>query len=139
MVLLAVLLAALVPAVVCDLRARLIPNLVTGPAALAALAAGTALDPGGEPGRLAAGVAAAAFLGAAALIRPEGMGLGDAKLAGVIGLCLGPAVATALIVSLGAGTLAGLGLTLTRGLAAARAATLPFAPFLALGALAAAS
>src|SRR5437868_784909 len=72
--------AALALAVVCDLRERRIPNAVTGPAALLALAFG-----GLEPAHLAAGAAAGAFLGIAAVVRPDGMGLGDAKLAGVMG------------------------------------------------------
>src|SRR4051794_30911369 len=85
-----ILLAALAAAVACDLRAQVIPNAITGPAAACALVAG------GHP---AAGLLAAGLLGAAALARPEGMGLGDAKLAGVMGLCLGAGVLTALLVA----------------------------------------
>src|SRR4051794_20290802 len=85
MALTGILLAALAAAVACDLRARVIPNAITAPAAVGALAAG------GHPG---AGALAAAFLAAAALARPDGMGLGDAKLAGVMGLCLGAAGGT---------------------------------------------
>src|SRR5689334_22412172 len=116
----AILIAALVPAVATDLRSRRIPNRVTGPAAMAAIAFG---------GHLPAGALAAALLGAAALAKPDGMGLGDAKLAGVMGLCLGAApVATALTVAYAAAVIYGL---------AANAQKLPFAPFLALGAVAA--
>src|SRR5436305_14813637 len=96
----AVLFAALAAAVVTDLRARRIPDAITAPAALLALAAGAARD----PVRVAAGVGAAAFFAAAALARPEGMGLGDAKLAGVMGLTLGVAVAGALLVACAAAT-----------------------------------
>src|SRR3954468_2134760 len=126
MALTGILLAALAAAVACDLRARVIPNAITAPAALGALAAG------GHPG---AGALAAAFLGAAALARPDGMGLGDAKLAGVMGLALGPPVAAALLIACAAGTAYGAALALRHGVAAARAATVPFAPFLAVGAL----
>src|SRR5689334_22196323 len=115
----AILIAALVPEVATDLRSRRIPNALTGPAALAAIAFG---------GHLAAGALAAALLGVAALGRPDGMGLGDAKLAGVMGLCLGAPVLTALLVACAA--------TVAYGLAA-RVRALPFAPFLALGAVAA--
>ena len=118
MALTGILLAALVAAVACDLRARVIPNAITAPAAVGALAAG------GHPG---AGALAAAFLGAAALASPDGMGLGDAKLAGVMGLCLGPPVMTALLVACGAAVVYGL---------ATRVRALPFAPFLALGSIA---
>jgi leader peptidase (prepilin peptidase) / N-methyltransferase len=125
-VLTALALATCAIATVTDVRHRRIPDALTLPAALAALAAG---------GHLAAGAAAAAFLGAAALARPDGMGLGDAKLAGVLGLSLGEAVATALLVALASATLYGVGVAAERGLGAARGATVPFAPFLALGAL----
>jgi leader peptidase (prepilin peptidase)/N-methyltransferase len=127
----AVLLAALAAAVAYDMRERRIPDAITLPAAIIALAAGAAAD----PARLAAGTGAAALLGAAALARPDGMGLGDAKLAGVMGLALGPPVATALLVACAAGTAYGAALAARRGVAAARAATVPFAPFLAAGAL----
>jgi leader peptidase (prepilin peptidase)/N-methyltransferase len=117
-----------------DVRERRIPNGLTGGAAVALLAVGAA----GEPERLAAGALAALFLGVPALLRPDGMGLGDAKLAGVLGLGLGPPVAMALMGALAAGTLYGAGLALTRGVTAARVATVPFAPFLVLGAAVAA-
>jgi leader peptidase (prepilin peptidase)/N-methyltransferase len=113
-------------AVATDLRARRIPNALTAGAALALAACGAA--------HLAAGVLAMLFLGLPALLRPDGMGMGDAKLAGVLGLGLGPPVAVALLVALAAGTLYGAGLAAGRGVAAARAATVPFAPFLAVGA-----
>jgi leader peptidase (prepilin peptidase)/N-methyltransferase len=133
-----VLAAALVPAVALDLRRRVIPDWVTGPAALAAL--GVALADGGGAAvapRVAAGALAGGFLLAAALARPGAMGLGDVKLAAVLGLLLGPRVAAALLVALLAGTAAGAALALRIGLARARRATIPFGPFLALGAVAA--
>jgi len=126
-----ILAATLAAAVVYDVRERRIPNLVTAPAAVAALFAGAAHD----PARLVAGAGAALFLGLAAVLRPDGMGWGDVKLAGVLGLVLGPAVAEALFVALASGTLYGLTLALRRGLVRARRATVPFAPFLALGAV----
>src|SRR4051794_29375101 len=126
-----ILAATLAAAVVYDLRERRIPNAVTAPAAVAALCAGAAQD----PARLGAGAGAAAFLGTAALVRPDGMGWGDVKLAGVLGLVLGPPVAVALLIAFAAGTLYGMTLVVRRGLVRARRATVPFAPFLALGAL----
>jgi leader peptidase (prepilin peptidase)/N-methyltransferase len=129
------LVAVLVPAVVIDLERRVIPNRVTGPAALVAIVLGLLVDPGGEPERLVAGVAAAAFLLGAALVHPEGMGMGDVKLAGVLGLFLGRGVATALLVALLAGALVGLVVVARLGVAAGRRTTMPFGPFLALGGL----
>lgn len=136
-VLAVVLIAALAAATVVDLRERRIPNRLTGAAAVAALAAGLALDPGGQPERVVAGVAAAAFLFVPAVLQPSGMGMGDVKLSGVIGLCVGRWVLAALLVALIAGTLLGLALAVRRGAAAARSTHIPFGPFLALGGLAA--
>jgi leader peptidase (prepilin peptidase) / N-methyltransferase len=129
------LLAVLVPVTVIDLRRRVVPDAITGPAAAGAVAAALALDRGFVGQQLAAGAAAGGFLGAAALAAPDGMGMGDAKLAAVLGLYLGRAVAAALVVALVAGSIAGAAIVARRGLGAGRRATLPFAPFLALGAL----
>jgi leader peptidase (prepilin peptidase)/N-methyltransferase len=90
------------------------------------------------PERLAAGAAAAAFLLAAALIRPDGMGLGDVKLAGVLGVYLGAAVVEAMVVAFAAGSVAGMALIARHGWAA-RSRTIAFAPCLALGGLVAMS
>jgi leader peptidase (prepilin peptidase)/N-methyltransferase len=96
---------------------------------------GCALDPSHEPARLLAGVAAALFLLLPALARPGAMGLGDVKLAGVLGLYLGPAVAPAILLALIAGVVAG-GVIATRvGIRKARKTAVPFGPFLALGAV----
>lgn len=133
----AVLIAVLVPCVVTDLRERLIPNAVVLPGAVAAVVLGAALDPGGEVERVVSALLAAGFLLAAAVVSPSGMGMGDVKLLGVIGLCVGQFVLIALVVSLLAGLVAGAGVAATRGVAVARATHLPFAPFLALGGVAA--
>jgi leader peptidase (prepilin peptidase)/N-methyltransferase len=119
---------------VSDLRTRLVPDAALA-AALALAITVCALDGRGElPERLLAGAGAGAFLLVAAMIRPEGMGLGDVKLAGVIGIYLGPAVVQALTISFATGSIAGLALLARHGWEARRR-TIPFAPFLALGAL----
>lgn len=128
-----VLVTALVPITLIDLDHRRIPNLITLPAAVVAVAAGTAIDPSGELGRLAAGAGAALFLLVPALIRPDGMGMGDVKLAGVLGLCLGPSVAVALLVALLSGTAAGVLLAARSGVGEARRTAIPFGPYLAFG------
>jgi leader peptidase (prepilin peptidase)/N-methyltransferase len=128
------LLALLGVVTVSDLRTRQVPH---GPlAASLALALGVfaVSDPAALPERLAAGAAAAGFLLAAALIRPNGMGLGDVKLAGVLGVYLGGQVLEAMLVAFAAGSAWGLALIVRHGWAA-RSRTVPFAPFLALGAL----
>ena len=128
-----VLVGFLVPMALIDLDHRIIPNRLTGPAAIVAIVLGTALDPGGEPERLIAGVGAAAFFLVAALIKPGGMGMGDVKLAGVMGLFLGAPVAVALMVGLVTGTVAGAVVMARLGVAAGRKTTVPFGPFLAVG------
>ncbi|MCW2991911.1 MAG: prepilin peptidase [Solirubrobacterales bacterium] len=128
-----ILVTALVPIVVIDLERRLIPNLITGPAAVLALAAGLALDIDGVPEQLIAGAAAGGFFFLAAMAYPRGMGMGDVKLAGLLGLCLGRAVAPALMIALLSGVLVG-GIVIARlGARAGRKTAVPFGPFLALG------
>jgi leader peptidase (prepilin peptidase)/N-methyltransferase len=127
--------AVLMPVTVIDLRRRVVPDAITAPAALGALGAALALDRGFVGQQLAAGAAAGGFLGAVALLAPGGMGMGDAKLAAVLGLFLGRAVAAALVVALVAGAAVGIAIVARRGLSEGRRATLPFAPFLAFGAL----
>src|SRR3954454_16761455 len=132
-----ILVTALVPIVVIDLERRLIPNAITAPAAVAALIAGLAAELDGGPEQLSAGAAAFAFFFAAAFAYRRGMGMGDVKLAGVMGLCLGKAVAPAILIALVAGVLVG-GVIIARvGAARGRKTAVPFGPFLALGAVAA--
>jgi leader peptidase (prepilin peptidase)/N-methyltransferase len=128
-----VLVGFLVPMALIDLDHRIIPNRLTAPAAVLAIALGFALDPSGEPERLIAGVAAGGFLLVAALVRPGGMGMGDIKLAGVLGLFLGAPVALALMIALVTGTLVGAVIIARKGVEAGRRTAVPFGPFLALG------
>ena len=109
------LILMLVPAALIDLEHRIIPNRLTGFGALLALGLGTALDPAGEPTRLIAGAAAGGFLLAAALAYPGGMGMGDVKLAGVMGLFLGAAVAPAILIALLCGVVLGAVIVARKG------------------------
>jgi leader peptidase (prepilin peptidase)/N-methyltransferase len=130
-----ILVTALVPIVLIDLEHRLIPNLITGPAAVAAVMAGVALDIDYLPEQLIAGAAAGGFFLLAAMAYPRGMGMGDVKLAGVMGLCLGRAVAPAVMIALISGVLVG-GIVIARlGAKVGRKTKVPFGPFLALGAV----
>jgi leader peptidase (prepilin peptidase) / N-methyltransferase len=119
---------------VSDLRTRLVPDTALLASLGVALPVCVLSDPGGVPERLLAGLAAGGFLLAAALIRPAGMGLGDVKLVGVLGVYLGARVAEAMVVAFAAGSIAGLALLARHGWSA-RSRTIPFAPFLAIGAL----
>jgi leader peptidase (prepilin peptidase) / N-methyltransferase len=129
------LILLIVPAAVIDLEHRIIPNLITLPGCVLAVAMGLALDPSGEPTRLIAGAAAGGALLLAALAYPGGMGMGDVKLAAMMGLFLGSAVAPAVLVALLSGTVLGLVIIARKGAAAGRKTAVPFGPFLALGAL----
>ncbi|HEX4435626.1 MAG TPA: prepilin peptidase [Solirubrobacteraceae bacterium] len=129
------LILLVVPIALIDLEHRLIPNRLTYPGAIFALVVGLALDPGGEPTRLIAAAAAGGFLLMAALAYPGGMGIGDVKLAGMMGLFLGSAVAPALLVALLSGTVLGAAVLARKGVAVGRKTKIPFGPFLALGAV----
>ncbi len=126
-----------VPVALIDLEHHVIPNRITAPAAILALALGTALDPSGEPSRLIAAAAAGGLFGLAAVVSPRGMGMGDVKLAGLLGLLLGSSVAPALMIALLSGVLVGLVVLARRAPGERRAAGVPFGPFLALGGVAA--
>jgi leader peptidase (prepilin peptidase) / N-methyltransferase len=122
------------PVAVIDLEHRIIPNKITAPGAVLAVVLGSALDPGGEPTRLIAGAAAAGFLLVAALAYPGGMGMGDVKLAGVIGLLLGKSVIPAILIALLTGVVVGMIVMARKGVRDGRKTAVPFGPFLALGA-----
>jgi len=129
------LVAILVPAAVIDLEHRIIPNRLMALGAIAALTLGSVLDPAGEPERLLAGTGAGAFLLAAVMAHPRGMGMGDVKLAAVMGLFLGAEVAVAMLVALLAGVLVGVLIMARRGVRAGRKTAVPFGPMLGLGGL----
>lgn len=126
----------LVPIAFIDLDVQRIPNALTLPAAVLAVVLGTALDPGAEVERLIAGAASALFFGIPAFINPRGMGMGDAKLTGVMGLYLGAAVAPAILIGLVAGVLGSVVIVARLGMSDARRTRIPFGPFLALGGVA---
>jgi leader peptidase (prepilin peptidase) / N-methyltransferase len=122
--------AVLVAVSVIDVKQRLIPNRIVLPAAAVVLAARTIVHP--SVVWLVAGTGAAAFLLAAALARPGGMGMGDVKLALLLGVAVGRSVPLALIVALVAAVVPSLVLLVRHG-RAGRTMGIPFAPFLALG------
>lgn len=127
-----ILVTALIPITFIDLEFRRVPNLITGPAAIALIIAGTALDLSGQPERLlAAAIVVAPFL-LLSLVMSGHMGMGDVKLMGVLGLALGRALAPALFIAFLVGTVVGLGLMAKHGMKARKTAV-PFGPFLALG------
>lgn len=125
----------LLPAAGIDLEHRRIPNAITLPGCLLAIALGLAFDPAGEPARLLAGVGAGGALLIVALISPKGMGMGDVKLVAMIGLFLGAAVIPAVLIALLAGVAVGAMVIAKVGVAKGRKTAVPFGPFLAFGAV----
>jgi leader peptidase (prepilin peptidase) / N-methyltransferase len=115
-----------------DLESRLIPNRILIVATVLGIGIAAATDPSSLPERAAAAAAAGGLLFLVALAYPRGMGLGDVKLAAVMGLFLGRNVAPAILVALLAGSAVGLAMIARDG-AAARKQAIPFGPFLALG------
>lgn len=115
-----------------DLERRVIPNAILLVGALIATGIVAATDPSSLPERLGAAVGGGGFLLLAALIYPRGMGMGDVKLAAVMGLFLGVSIVPALFVGIALGALAGFWLILRNG-SAARKHAVPFGPFLAIG------
>jgi leader peptidase (prepilin peptidase) / N-methyltransferase len=132
------LILVLVPCALIDLEQRIIPNRITGPAALAALVLGLALDAGGEPRRLLWAAIAGGFILVTALAYPAGMGMGDVKLLAVMGLCLGRPVILALVLALLGNVLTGVLIAGRKGVKEARKTALPFGPYLAVGGVVAA-
>ncbi len=130
-----VLVAVLVPVALIDFEYRIIPNKITLPAAIAAVAMGAALDLHGVPEQLIAGAGAGGFLLVFVLAYPRGMGMGDVKLAAVLGLFLGRSVAVAILAGVLAGTVVGAAVMARVGVEKGRKTAVPFGPFLALGGL----
>ncbi|MBI4897168.1 MAG: prepilin peptidase [Actinobacteria bacterium] len=125
--------ATLVTVTNTDIDLRIVPNKVLVVSFLAGVVAQVVARPDQwQNWTISAAVAfTAMFL--VVLAYPRGMGMGDAKLAGVMGLYLGRAVAPALLLAFFIGTLVGLIVMARKGVAAGRKTAVPFVPFLAAG------
>jgi leader peptidase (prepilin peptidase) / N-methyltransferase len=128
-----VLVLLLVPITLIDLEHQLIPSKIVRPGAVAALALVLLLDRGNLLEHVIAGAAAYALFDVVAFLRPGGMGGGDVRLAGMLGLFLGTAVVPALFIAFLSGSLVGGVVLARRGIADGRKTKVPFGPFLALG------
>jgi len=122
--------AVLVAVSAIDLEHRIIPNRIVLPATVVVLAANTARDL--SPEWALAALAASGFLFAAALAYPGGMGMGDVKLALLMGAALGRAVPVALMAGMLAAMVPSVVLLVRHG-SKARKMGIPFGPFLAIG------
>jgi leader peptidase (prepilin peptidase) / N-methyltransferase len=125
----------LIPATLIDIDHRIIPNRLLAPFAILALVIAVALDRDFLVEQLIAALAGAGFFFLAVLVKPGGMGMGDVKLAGVMGLYLGRAVGPAIFIGMIVGALAGVVVIARKGAAAGRKTKIPFGPALAFGGL----
>jgi prepilin signal peptidase PulO-like enzyme (type II secretory pathway) len=119
-----------------DVEEQRIPNVIVLPATGIVLLAVAVLRPHHALEALVAALAAAAFLFVPSLLAKGGVGMGDVKLALLLGAALGRGVAAALLLGCLAASLAGVVLLVRHG-SGARKKAVPFAPFLAFGAVAA--
>jgi leader peptidase (prepilin peptidase) / N-methyltransferase len=126
--------AIVVPASVIDLRHRIIPNAINLPGAFLVFTAASFAEPGRMAEFAVAGFGCFVFLGIAWVISPRGMGLGDVKMALMIGLAVGHYAFVALLAGFFASTMLSAVLLMRGGLKA-RKSTFPFGPFLAFGAV----
>jgi leader peptidase (prepilin peptidase)/N-methyltransferase len=113
-----------------DVERRIIPNRIVLPAAVVVLIAQTVLHPSVE--WIAAALGASLFLLLAALAYPAGMGMGDVKLALLLGAALGRTVPVAMLIGMVAAIVPSAVLFARHGVAARKMA-IPFGPFLAFG------
>ena len=119
-----------------DLEEQRIPNVIVLPATAAMLLAVGVLEPHHAVEAVLAAAGAAAFLFFPSLLAKGGVGMGDVKLALLLGAALGRGVAAALLLGCLAASVAGVTLLVRKG-SGARKTAVPFAPFLAIGAVAA--
>ena len=126
----AIFCCALVVVTATDLEHRIVPNRVVIPAAAAVLVLQTVARP--SPEWLIGALGASGFLFLAVLAYPAGMGMGDVKLALLMGAALGRTVPVALMLGMISALVPSAVLFARHG-KAARKMGIPFAPFLALG------
>jgi leader peptidase (prepilin peptidase)/N-methyltransferase len=115
-----------------DLDLRVIPNKVLIAGAVLGVPLVLIADAGSALERAIAVAAAGGGLLLVAVAYPRGMGMGDMKLAALMGLYLGRAVAPGILIGFLAGAVVGVALIARHG-SAARKRAVPFGPFLALG------
>jgi leader peptidase (prepilin peptidase)/N-methyltransferase len=124
--------AVLIAVAAIDLDLHVIPNKILVVALVWWVASTAAIRLSDAPILLAWGAGAFLFFLVAALAYKGGMGMGDVKLAGVMGLYLGSAVAPAMLFAFLTGTAYGLRVMAREG-SAGRKTGVPFGPFLAIG------
>jgi leader peptidase (prepilin peptidase)/N-methyltransferase len=115
-----------------DLDLRIIPNKIVLAGSIAAVAIAAISMPETLDTRFIAAAIAGGVMFLVALAYPRGMGMGDAKLVGMMGLFIGRAIAPATLIGFLLGAVVGVAMIARQG-AAARKSAIPFGPFLAVG------
>ena len=117
-----------------DLARRLIPNVVVLPATALVLIAQIAFFPDRTLEWILASFGAALFFFIPLLVYPAGLGMGDVKLAALMGAALGKSVTAAILGALLAGAAYAIFVLVREGMSA-RTKAIPYGPFLAAGGL----
>ncbi|HEX3255532.1 MAG TPA: prepilin peptidase [Gaiellaceae bacterium] len=117
-----------------DAERRILPDLIVLPSFVLVLGANIALHPDRWVEYLGSALGASLFLFLALVAYPRGMGMGDVKLALLLGAGLGKVVGVGLMLGMVAALFASTVLFTRHGLAARKMA-IPFGPFLAFGAI----
>ena len=124
--------AALIALAAIDFDHKLLPNKIVYPLAAYGVIATLLVDRDDLLENLIAGAGAFAFLLAAVIAYPRGMGMGDVKLGGAMGLYLGLSIVPALLAAFLSGSIVGIAIIAREG-AEGRKKAVPFGVFLALG------
>jgi leader peptidase (prepilin peptidase) / N-methyltransferase len=130
----AILAVALVLLTAIDLDRRLLPDAIVLPTLAVVLVLQIAFYPEHTLEWVLAALAAALFFFIPLLVYPAGMGMGDVKLAALLGAALGKSVAAAIFAGLLAAAAVALVVIAREGLGARKKA-IAFGPFLAFGGL----
>ena len=130
----AFLAAVLVVLAAIDIERRVIPNRIVLPALAVVLVARISASPGHAGEWIGAALLSAAVLMLPRVLDPAAIGMGDVKLAALIGAALGWTGLIALAIAF-ASTVPVAGYLIAKRGIAARKTALPLGPFLAFGAL----
>jgi len=114
-----------------DLATRRLPNVITIPTALVAIALRAAFERSELAGAAVAGLGALLAFAVCSFLLRGGLGMGDVKLAAMLGFVLGSAVVPALMTGILAGGVASIALLATRR--ASWRSAIAYGPYLALG------
>lgn len=126
--------ATLVILAAIDLERRVIPNVIVLPATAIVLVSHIAIAPGRAVELVVAPIAAGLFLFLPNLLNPSAIGMGDVKLALLLGASFGWGVIGAVLIGLLVTVPVALAMLIKHG-RSARKSTLPLGPFLAFGGL----